>query len=245
MEKRDYEIVNGKKCVMLNINKKNNSENKHAQKSVTVDNSSENSIDSDYDVSSTGTDQQDNIKDVLSKKNNNAGRKQRIRLNDSTNKVYDPSIVIFTEDDVKEKLKFYDRIPFNDVKDLPLGVRIAYIEVLDNGTYKYKLGGTVIKNYWPLYVTISGGWNKSWCVQLDNHIIFREKYGHMEREYEKKIKVLNDVIKKRTESNIKLYEKIENNKRIILELRKQNKLLMKHNRKLQKTGNKDAQEEQK
>lgn len=114
---------------------------------------------------------------------------------------------IFTDvDEIKQKLSLYDRINTNDVKNLQLGTRISYIEVLDNGTYKYKLGGVIIANNAPQYLVLTNN-GKSWSVQLDKHIIFKEQYHAVIKEYTDKIKKLEKIIKQREDTIRKLFNK--------------------------------------
>ena len=117
-----------------------------------------------------------------------------------------PDTTIFmSPNELKEKLKLYDRIETDDIKNLKLGTRIAYIEVLPDNKFKYKSGGVVIVNSAPTYLMLANN-NKSWSVQLDKHIIFREQY----QSYMNKIKELEKENKKLKTINAKLLSKLSN-----------------------------------
>ena len=119
-------------------------------------------------------------------------------------------------DEIKEKLKLYDRINSVDVKDLIAGTRITYIEVLNDGKFKFKTGGVIIVNSYPKYLVLINN-NKSWSVQLDRHIIFKERYHEVIKNYTNKIKELEKKIKNLETSNKKLYN---NNKLLIEQIKK-------------------------
>jgi hypothetical protein len=118
-----------------------------------------------------------------------------------------PDTTIYTSaEEIKEKLKLYDRIETADVKELSLGTRIAYIEVLPNNIFKYKLGGVIIVNAYPKYLILTNN-NKSWSVQLNRHIIFKEQYNAIIKEYTNRIKELEKTIKNLEKSNKLLFNK--------------------------------------
>jgi hypothetical protein len=121
-----------------------------------------------------------------------------------------PASVFVNPEDIKKKLEFYKRVQTEDLANIPLGMRIKYVEILDNGTYKYKPGGVVIVNKAPDYLVLTGN-RKSWSVQLANHIIFVEEYDLVRKNYEQKIKNLNNQIEKLKQSNNKLQNDLKNN----------------------------------
>lgn len=116
-----------------------------------------------------------------------------------------PDTTIFMDvNEIKEKLKLYDRIESKDVKDLHIGTRITYIEVMPDKTFKFKSGGVMIINAYPKYLMLTNN-KKTWSVQLDRHIIFREQY----QNYMNKIKELEKKVKKLEKINIRLLEKLQ------------------------------------
>lgn len=117
------------------------------------------------------------------------------RLTDDTYKnTKDPSLAYLSGTEIKEKLKLYVRIMSDDIVNLPLGCRIKYVEVVDSDTFKYKPGGVVIVNEAPKYIVLASN-RKSWSVQLENTIIFREKFEMVREEYETTIKKLKKELK--------------------------------------------------
>lgn len=79
-----------------------------------------------------------------------------------------------TGEQIKERLKNYERVYEDDIPDLKVEEKIAYFEVLDDGKFKYKPGGYVLVNGSPDYLVLTTS-KGSWSVQLENHIIFRAK----------------------------------------------------------------------
>jgi hypothetical protein len=139
-----------------------------------------------------------NLPDVLGNK-----IQKNVRLQESTKRKPDP-ITIFTDpEDLKEKLKYYDRVESKNIADIPLGSRVKYIEVLEDNRFKYKPGGVIIVNKAPQYLILAEN-KKSWSVQLDRHIIFVERFELARKHYENTIKKLTDRVKEVTELNKKL-----------------------------------------
>lgn len=106
----------------------------------------------------------------------------------------DKPIVYQTADEIKEKLKLYTRIMSDELADLPMGCRVAYITVYDKDKFLYRTGGVLIKNGAPEYMVLTNN-QKSWSVQLENTIVFRENYQMMVDQYEQTIKDLKKQLK--------------------------------------------------
>lgn len=134
--------------------------------------------------------------------------KKITRLSNTTRKPENPASVYVDADDLKEKLKYYKRIESDKVGDIPLGSRIKYVEVLQNGTFKYKPGGVITVNHAPEYLVLMAN-SKSWSVQLDRHIIFVERFELIRKAYEDKINELNQQIIRLQESNKNLYNELK------------------------------------
>ena len=81
---------------------------------------------------------------------------------------------LLTADDIRQRMKNYNRVSEDDIFDLVDGDKIRYFEVIENGKFKYKPGGFVLVNGAPDYLVLTTP-RKSWSVQLKNHIIFKEK----------------------------------------------------------------------
>ena len=138
----------------------------------------------------------------------------RLSYNDEPYKKYqekkllDPAAILISPNEIKDKLIFYARMKSDDIPNIQLGLRIKYIEILEDGSYKYKPGGELIINKSPDYLVLAGN-RKSWTVQLSKHIIFVEQIGQIRNNYEQKINDLakeNDDLK---ENNNKSNDKIK------------------------------------
>lgn len=114
-------------------------------------------------------------------------------------KIISPTATL-SYDEIKNKLINYEQI--DDTASLVHGNKIKYFEILDNGKYKFKLGGCVIVNKHPVYIVLTNG-KTSWSVQLENHIIFREididtvrlKYEEIIKKKDKQIAELVYLLK--------------------------------------------------
>ncbi len=110
-----------------------------------------------------------------------------------------PSNMLSTEE-IKNRLTNYEQI--SDTQHLVYNNKIIYFEILPNGKYKFKPGGNLIVNKHPVYIVLSNG-KKTWSVQLDKHIIFREidldsikkKYEEIIKDKDKQIKELLHMLK--------------------------------------------------
>ncbi len=109
-------------------------------------------------------------------------------------------ITTLTRDEIKNKLSNYEQIV--NTESLAHGEKIKYFEILPDGKYIFKPGGTVIVNKHPVYIVLTNG-KTNWSVQLDKHIIFREidvnsiriKYEEIIRKKDKQITELLHLIK--------------------------------------------------
>lgn len=95
---------------------------------------------------------------------------------------------ILSPEEIKKILRNYEQV--SNISSLVQGDIVKYFEILDNGKYKYKPGGRVIINKDPDYIVLSNG-KKSWSVQLDKHIIFREI------DIDKIILMYEDIVKQK------------------------------------------------
>lgn len=149
--------------------------------------------------------------------NTNAKKTDLTRLTDATKKPPNPAAIYASREEFEEKLKYYRRVESDKIIDLPLGTRVKYVEVLNNGTFKCKQGGVIIVNKAPTYLVLAQNRN-SWSVQLSSHIIFVERFEEVRKNYEAHIKKLTTDIDAMTEMNKVLkakncvYEKADNEK---------------------------------
>jgi hypothetical protein len=81
---------------------------------------------------------------------------------------------MLTGEQIKERIKNYERVLEDDLRGLKTEDKIAYFEVLDDGKFKYKPGGYLLVNGAPKYMVLTSS-KGSWSVQLDNHIIFKAR----------------------------------------------------------------------
>jgi hypothetical protein len=117
-----------------------------------------------------------------------------------------PSLLV-SADEVKEKLKNFEMINRDKIKDIAIGSFIRYVEVLNNGMFKIKLGG-ILKINNPAYLILMSN-NKSWSVQLNKHIIFVENNSRVRKELELEIKKLRKRVSDLEASNVNLREKLD------------------------------------
>lgn len=113
---------------------------------------------------------------------------------------------ILSPEEVKRILRNYEQV--TNLSSLLQGDIVKYFEILDNGKYKYKPGGRVIVNKQPDYIVLSNG-KKSWSVQLNKHVLFREI------DIDKIILKYEEIVKgkdKRIEELIFLLERYKNKK---------------------------------
>ena len=81
---------------------------------------------------------------------------------------------MLSANDIKKRLKNFDKVSESDLDDLVNGDYVRYFEVLEDGKFKYKPGGFVLVNGFPTYLVLTNnGFN--WSVQLDSNIIFKAK----------------------------------------------------------------------
>lgn len=104
-------------------------------------------------------------------------------------KRFDPVAIYIPVEDIKEKLKFYKRVDSANIPNIKSGMRIKYIQIMEDGTYNFKPGGALIVNKAPEYVVLAGN-RKTWSVQLATHILFVEQFEQIRHNYEQKIKAL-------------------------------------------------------
>jgi hypothetical protein len=145
------------------------------------------------------------------------------RLGDKDNNYVKPKKTFtdqLTKDEIKHLLEDYEEV--KDIKKLMKGTHIRYFENKD-GEYLFRMGGivTVIKE--PLYIVLSNG-TRTWSVQLKEDTILFSKLSAsiLKKQY---LEALN-------EKQLEINELIAHNKKLIKTVNKQNKLLAKHNIKL-------------
>lgn len=117
-----------------------------------------------------------------------------------------------TWDEIKKRIVNYNQIAGEDLKNMPTNTKIRYFEILENGKYRYKPGGTVIVNKYPDYLVLSNGTNRTWSVQLNKHIIFmqmdideiKNRYEQILIEKNKKIDQYRHYIEKLLSENEQL-----------------------------------------
>jgi len=198
----------------------NNSDSTSAKTSNTASTSGTNKLkklknynDATYDLHLTSSNlpetllEDDPDNDISKKKktiNSKESSNNRTRLADTKRKASNPSAMYTDPEDVKEKLRFYKRIDSDKVIDLSLGTRVKYVEVLEDGTFKYKPGGVIMVNKAPVYLVLVEN-RKSWSVQLDKHVIFVEHFEMVRKHYELRIKKLNDRIDQIEKVNTNLH----------------------------------------
>lgn len=137
---------------------------------------------------------------------NNYDQNKTVRL--SSTKYKPPATVTGDRaEDIKEKLKFYKRVDSDKVRFLPIGTKIKYVEVLDDGKFKFKTGGSITVNKAPVYLVLIAN-RKTWSVQLDKHIIFEEEFDMIRKDYEDQIEKLNNHILKLQNTIINLNDEL-------------------------------------
>lgn len=102
---------------------------------------------------------------------------------------------LITAEELKKRMENYEILDKEQVADLVSNTRIQYFEVKENGDYKYKPGGVIIKNGYPDYLVLTNG-RRSWSVQLVNHVICKEmRVEDVKAKYEKIISKKDAQIK--------------------------------------------------
>jgi len=95
---------------------------------------------------------------------------------------------MLTNEEIKDRLKNYERVDKEDADKIVPGTRVQYFEELKDGSLKYRPGGTMIVNKSPTYMVMSNG-RITWSIQLEKIILFKEKdYDALKKDYENKLK---------------------------------------------------------
>lgn len=132
-----------------------------------------------------------------------------------------------TQEDINLLLEEYEEV--NDVTtELKTGIHIRYYSLVKDkkkrGEFKklFRLGGTIIKIDSEFkYVVLTNG-KLSWCVQLDNTIIYKKmSIKEIKDFYENELNVKDDIIKRKD-------KKIGKLKEIIKQLLEENKVMKKY-----------------
>jgi hypothetical protein len=76
-------------------------------------------------------------------------------------------------DDIKKRIRNFERVNNEEIKDILVNTRIQYFELSEDDGFRYKPGGVMIVNKYPDYIVLANG-RKTWCVQLDKHVIYKE-----------------------------------------------------------------------
>ena len=129
-----------------------------------------------------------------------------IRLQYTEPKPPNPSSILTSANEIKEKLQNFSMVNRDKIKDLPVGTFIRYVEVLTDGTYRYKPGGAIKVNKAPEYLVLISN-NKSWSVQLAKHIIFSERFQDVRNALEKENEKLKRQVGTLRKTIIELSEK--------------------------------------
>jgi hypothetical protein len=109
-----------------------------------------------------------------SKTNKSRGNRRKNLVDDGYIKTSTSASDLLTGEQIKERIKNYDRVYEDDILELKPDDKIAYFEVLDDGKFKYKPGGYLLVNGAPDYLVLTSS-KGSWSVQIKNHIIFKSK----------------------------------------------------------------------
>ena len=132
-----------------------------------------------------------------------------------------------TQEDINLLLEEYEEV--NDVTtQLKTGIHIRYYSLVKDkrkkGEFKklFRLGGTIIKIDPEFkYVVLTNG-KLSWCVQLDNTIIYKKmSIKEIKDFYENELDIKDDIIKRKD-------KKIGKLKEIIEQLLEENKVMKKY-----------------
>lgn len=132
-----------------------------------------------------------------------------------------------TQEDINLLLEEYEEV--NDVTtELKTGLHIRYYSLVKDkkkkGEFKklFRLGGNIIKIDPEFkYVVLTNG-KLSWCIQLDNTIIYKKmSIKDIKDFYENELNVKDDIIKRKD-------KKIEKLKDIIEKLLEENKVMKKY-----------------
>lgn len=211
-KKPTYGVENGKKCRYVNMDtpKKGKVKKDDSSDDIGDDNVIEDTKNIKKQKSLLVDENDDNETDdsTPKKKKVNGSKKKSIRLSEANEQPVNPASLYVNVNDLKEELKYYDRVPVDELKDLAVGTRVKYVEVIEtmmpNGNiarnFKLKPGGVIIVNGGE-YLVLASGNRKTWSVQLSKHIIFLEKFEQVRAEYEKKIKEYERDLKRMKESN--------------------------------------------
>jgi len=106
-------------------------------------------------------------------------------------------------DEIQRRLRNYEAVEKTSVGSIVPASRIQYFELLPDGKYRYKPGGSVVYNGYPAYLVLTNG-KRNWSVQLENHLIYREidiekvrrDFEEVLAEKDKKIEHLKSLIEK-------------------------------------------------
>lgn len=122
---------------------------------------------------------------------------------------------ILKPDEIRERLKNFERVADEDLKSIAPHTKIQYFDISD-GSCRYRPGGSLLYNHAPKYIVLTNG-GKSWSIQLDSVIIFKEKdYDKLKKEYEiliskkdKEISTYKLYVKKQKEAIDELVNEIK------------------------------------
>jgi hypothetical protein len=127
---------------------------------------------------------------------------------------------LLTREEIELRLKNFEKVEPEDVEKITPGTRIQYFDISDDKDFRYRPGGSVITNKYPLYIVLANG-RKSWSVQLKTNILYKEKdISKIEAAFEEKLKEKQQTIDQ-------LLHHIEKLKREIVNINKQNKQKLK------------------
>jgi hypothetical protein len=176
----DYN-ANGKKqnAISSELSKKQSSYNKY-NKYDKYDNSrkSVNLLESD---SSDSNDSDNSDESIAPDSEQPQQKKKNVKSNRTATDM-------LTNEEIKERLKNYERVNKDDAVSITPGTRVQYFEELKDGSLKYRPGGTMIVNKSPTYMVMSNG-RITWSIQLEKIFLFKEKdYDALKKDYEEKLK---------------------------------------------------------
>jgi len=101
---------------------------------------------------------------------------------------------LLSPEEIEMRLKNYEQVDINDIEKLSNPTRIQYFEIIDDN-YRYRQGGILIINKYPDYLVLEGKNAKTFCVQIKNHVFYKEKdYDKLKKEFEDIITKKNRII---------------------------------------------------
>lgn len=145
----------------------------------------------------------------------NGGKVTRTKKNLATDGYVRPKVTaaeMLTAEQIKERLKNYEKVQKDDLYKLVDGDKVRYFKVEGDGNFKYRPGGFVLVNSAPDYLVLTNN-GANWSVQLDDNVIFKAIDID---EIEEKHKIEISDLKRKEEH---LYQLLIKQKNLIARLR--------------------------